>query len=265
MLMALEVSGGSGGTGTQTGGHAAAGGASQPMDTASAQTSLAELAAQPPKKAATSAITHQAPAASATKKPEPTPVAKKPVRTSPPAAAKQKETAPQAPAPARESAKTVQDDRTPGASDQEAAGEASQAALSDAASGPPGAEGGFGGSGSGPVGAAGSGDGGNAAGGPGAGGSLIRFNSPGGPGIVRLARPRYPYEARRLGKEGIVMLKLTLDATGSVSEIEVLQGGGFGMEEASREAVMLSRFRPATVKGRPVPCQAILPIHFTLR
>jgi protein TonB len=44
-----------------------------------------------------------------------------------------------------------------------------------------------------------------------------------------------------------------------------LQGGGFGMEEGSREAVMLSRFRPATVKGRPVPCQAILPIHFKLR
>jgi protein TonB len=268
MLMALELSGGSGGgTGMQTGGLAAAGGASQSMGAASAPSALAELAAQPPKRAASPDITHQAPAKVATKKPEPTPVPKKPVRTNSPAAAKRKETAPQTSPPPQEPAKNfAQDAGTLGTSGLEAAGTESQAAArSDATSGSSGASGGSGGPGNGPVGASGSGNGGNAADGPGAGGSLIRFNSPGGPGIVRLARPRYPYEARRLGKEGIVLLKLSLDAMGSVSDVEVLEGGGFGMEEASREAVMLSRFRPATVKGRPVPCQAILPIHFTLR
>ena len=80
-----------------------------------------------------------------------------------------------------------------------------------------------------------------------------------------MARPRYPREARRMGKEGVVVLKLSLDATGAVHAVEVLRRVGFGMEEASREAVFLSRFRPATFKGRPVACQTILPIHFKLR
>jgi protein TonB len=99
----------------------------------------------------------------------------------------------------------------------------------------------------------------------GAGGSLVTFGTPGGPGIVRMAQPRYPREARRLGKEGIVVLKLSLDATGAVHDVEVMRGVGFGLEEASREAVLLSRFRPATLRGRPVACQVILPIHFKLR
>ncbi|PKN46778.1 MAG: hypothetical protein CVU63_07165 [Deltaproteobacteria bacterium HGW-Deltaproteobacteria-20] len=95
--------------------------------------------------------------------------------------------------------------------------------------------------------------------------SVAKFGTPGGPGIVRMAQPRYPHEARRLGKEGIVLLKLSLDEAGTVRDVEVLRGVGFGTEEASREAVLLSRFRPATFKGRPVACQVILPIHFRLR
>ena len=94
--------------------------------------------------------------------------------------------------------------------------------------------------------------------------SLIKFGAPGGPGIVRLALPRYPSEARRLGKEGVVILRLSLDEAGTVYEVEILQGAGFGMDEASREAVLLSRFRPANFKGRSVASQAILPIRFKL-
>lgn len=110
-----------------------------------------------------------------------------------------------------------------------------------------------------------SGPSGKKSGGSGAGGSLVKFGTPGGPGIVRMAQPRYPHEARRLGKEGVVVLKLSLDEAGAVSDVQVLQGVGFGLEEASREAVLLSRFRPATLRGRPVACQVILPIHFKLR
>jgi len=110
-----------------------------------------------------------------------------------------------------------------------------------------------------------SGSDGNMHGRSGAGGSLVTFGTPGGPGIVRMARPRYPHEARRLGKEGVVVLKLSLDEAGAVHDVKVVQGVGFGLEEASREAVLLSRFRPATLKGRPVACQVILPIHFKLR
>jgi protein TonB len=82
---------------------------------------------------------------------------------------------------------------------------------------------------------------------------------------VRLVRPAYPHEARRLGKEGLVILKLSLEASGEVGAIEVLQSAGHGMDEAARKAVQQSRFRAATRGGRPVGCQAILPVRFTLR
>ena len=91
------------------------------------------------------------------------------------------------------------------------------------------------------------------------------FGSPGGPGIERMVMPEYPREARRLGKEGTVVLKLFLDAAGEVASVEVLQTPGYGLDEAAREAVRRSRFRPARAGGVPVACQAILPIHFRLR
>lgn len=80
-----------------------------------------------------------------------------------------------------------------------------------------------------------------------------------------MVMPEYPREARRLGKEGTVVLRLSLDAAGAVSAIEVLETPGHGLEEAAREAVLRSRFRPATAGGVPVACQAILPVNFRLR
>jgi len=112
----------------------------------------------------------------------------------------------------------------------------------------------------------GSGQGGDSVGHASAGdGALLDFGAPGGPEIVRLVRPAYPREARRLGKEGLVILKLSLEASGEVGAIEVLQSAGHGMDEAARKAVQQSRFRAATRGGRPVGCQAILPVRFTLR
>jgi protein TonB len=93
----------------------------------------------------------------------------------------------------------------------------------------------------------------------------MSFGSPGGPGIERMVMPEYPREARRLGKEGIVLLKLHLDAEGVVESVEVLETPGYGLDEAAREAVLRSRFHPATVGGVPVACRAILPVNFRLR
>ena len=59
---------------------------------------------------------------------------------------------------------------------------------------------------------------------------MLRFCSPGGPGIVRMVMPEYPREARRLGKDGTVVLKLSLDAAGKVEAVEVLEGAGYGMD-----------------------------------
>lgn len=99
----------------------------------------------------------------------------------------------------------------------------------------------------------------------GQGGETRAFGKPGGPVILRLVKPTYPQEARRLGKEGVVILKLTIETSGKVGTIETVQSAGFGMEEAARDAILRSLFRPATLNGQPVVCQAFLPLHFKLQ
>ncbi|OIP93624.1 MAG: hypothetical protein AUK55_08125 [Syntrophobacteraceae bacterium CG2_30_61_12] len=86
-----------------------------------------------------------------------------------------------------------------------------------------------------------------------------------GPGFLRKVVPRYPRLARELGKEGTVLLRLTLDANGRLNQVEVLRKAGYGLDEEALRAVRESTFRPARGNGRPVACRADLPIRFVLR
>lgn len=99
----------------------------------------------------------------------------------------------------------------------------------------------------------------------GLGGETRAFGTPGGPAILRLVKPTYPPEARLLGKEGVVILKLSIETSGRIGTIETVQSAGFGMEEAARDAILRSRFSPATLNGQPVACQALLPLRFKLQ
>ncbi|MBI5544306.1 MAG: TonB family protein [Deltaproteobacteria bacterium] len=56
----------------------------------------------------------------------------------------------------------------------------------------------------------------------------------------------YPEEARKLGLEGQVVLRLTVDAEGKVASAVVIKGGGNGFDEAALDAVKRFRFKPGT-------------------
>lgn len=86
-----------------------------------------------------------------------------------------------------------------------------------------------------------------------------------GPRFRRREMPIYPPLAKRLGKEGKVVLRLTIDEKGNLQNVEVLAGAGYGFTEAAIEAVKRSKFLPAEKNGQPVAARAILPIRFTLR
>jgi len=294
MLMALELSGGGAGGGISSGGQAGTDESSLlPLqgDPAAKPSSARTqgLPPTPPASEAQSPVTEASPApalSAATKAPAQVPISQARIEPNPPKQIPTKQTPVRQPVP---EPKIQTPERTPGAGlvtadsptdpvlnspgDRTEHPEAQMVQagtpkLQAGAASPPqstGQENRPGAAGAG-TGAGARGSGGNSQDGrDGAGDSLVKFGTPGGPGIVRMARPRYPQEARRLGKEGIVVLRLALDEAGTVRDVEVLRGVGFGMEEASREAVLLSRFRPATLKGRPVACQVILPIHFKLR
>lgn len=77
--------------------------------------------------------------------------------------------------------------------------------------------------------------------------------------------PAYPVLARRLGREGKVVLRLTIDEYGTLKGVEVLEDPGYGFSAAAAEAARKSRFAPARVNGRPIAVKALLPVRFVLK
>ena len=91
------------------------------------------------------------------------------------------------------------------------------------------------------------------------------FGSSGAPSFIRRETPVYPPAARRLGKEGKVVLRLTIDSQGRVQAIEIIEDAGYGFSEAAVEAVRKSTFAPAFLNGQRITARAILPVRFRLQ
>ncbi len=84
------------------------------------------------------------------------------------------------------------------------------------------------------------------------------------PAFLHKEMPVYPMMARRLGREGKVLLRLTVDERGYLLKVEVIEKAGYGFTEAAVEAVKKSTFLPAKKEGRPVASRVFLPIKFQL-
>jgi len=95
--------------------------------------------------------------------------------------------------------------------------------------------------------------------------SELAFGVPQGPRFVHREIPIYPRLARRLGKEGKVLLRLTIDDAGCLAQVDVLESAGSDFTEASLEAVKRSTYAPAVRDGKPVAARALLPVRFELR
>lgn len=86
-----------------------------------------------------------------------------------------------------------------------------------------------------------------------------------GPSFKKMVIPVYPRYARRLRREGSVLLEVLVDRDGMPKKIALLKRAGFGFDEVAKEAIMDSRFYPAMEKGMPIPCLVRIPIRFDLR
>jgi len=91
------------------------------------------------------------------------------------------------------------------------------------------------------------------------------FGGSGGPGFISRVLPRYPRLAREMGREGTVVLSLTIDDKGILQDVEVVESAGFGFDEEALRAVRASKFKPAVRSGKPVASRALLPVRFLLR
>lgn len=76
---------------------------------------------------------------------------------------------------------------------------------------------------------------------------------------------RYPQEARKKGVEGKVFIQFVVDTDGSISDVEVLKGIGYGCdEEAVRVLKAMHAWKPGMQKGEPVNVRMSMPINFKL-
>jgi TonB family protein len=82
------------------------------------------------------------------------------------------------------------------------------------------------------------------------------------PVLVSRVDPRYPEAARRLNLGGEVMLRIVVEASGSVGRIDVLTAGPAGMTEAAVDAVRRWTYHPARVHGQPVALWKVVRIRF---
>ena len=82
--------------------------------------------------------------------------------------------------------------------------------------------------------------------------------------ILSKPKPVYTEEARRLRKEGEVLLEVIFTASGEVHVLRVLQGLGSGLDESAVAAAKQVRFHPAQRDGQPVDSQAKLHVVFQL-
>jgi len=77
-------------------------------------------------------------------------------------------------------------------------------------------------------------------------------------------RRYYPAQAKRSGFEGDVVLRLLIDADGSIAKVDVVSDPGQGLGPAAAQAVRELRFSPAKVNGVAVATTVPFTIHFTL-
>jgi TonB family protein len=82
--------------------------------------------------------------------------------------------------------------------------------------------------------------------------------------LLNKPTPTYTLEARQRGIEGDVELDVEFTATGQLHVLRVLQGLGYGLDEAAVKAAEQIRFTPARRDGRPVDSRGRLRVVFRL-
>lgn len=83
---------------------------------------------------------------------------------------------------------------------------------------------------------------------------------------LREPRPRYPHEARKRRRQGVVLVRVLVDRAGKPSEVRIERSSGHAdLDEAAREAVRRAMFKPHLENGEPRMALAFVPIEFSVR
>jgi protein TonB len=84
------------------------------------------------------------------------------------------------------------------------------------------------------------------------------------PSLIFKVEPAYSEEARAAKIAGPVLLKVVIGIDGRATDMVVLQGLGFGLDEQAVKAIDKWYFKPGVKDGIPVPVQAQIEVNFRL-
>lgn len=100
--------------------------------------------------------------------------------------------------------------------------------------------------------------GGDGSGGDGSGGARVAYGTN--------PLPPYPLVARRLGKEGVVLLEVLVAPDGRAADVRMIRSSGFAPLDESAVTTVRERWRfvPARRDGLPVESRVTVPIRFRL-
>lgn len=82
--------------------------------------------------------------------------------------------------------------------------------------------------------------------------------------LIRKVEPVYPELAKRARVSGVVVLQVTVDEEGNVTEMRVLKGHPL-LNDAAEQAVRQWKYSPTLLNGEPVPVIATVTVIFNLR
>jgi TonB family protein len=77
-------------------------------------------------------------------------------------------------------------------------------------------------------------------------------------------QPKYPREARKDGKTGLVRLKVIVTADGHLDDIQLVDGEA-PFADAALQAVRKWRYQPAQLKGENIAVRRVIEVYFKLR
>lgn len=83
------------------------------------------------------------------------------------------------------------------------------------------------------------------------------------PAVVRRVEPVTTAEGRAAGVAGAVVVEATIDRGGFVRDVRLVQGLGYGLDEAAMDAVRQWRFAPSMDEREPVEVVQEVVLQFT--
>ncbi|MCP3962999.1 MAG: energy transducer TonB [bacterium] len=78
-------------------------------------------------------------------------------------------------------------------------------------------------------------------------------------------QPQYTEIARKARIQGVVIVQAIIDREGNVTNVKVLRGQPMGLSEEAVKAIKQWKFKPATLRGKPVDVYFNLTVNFKLQ